>query len=118
MSANTLQRGTRITGVESQSVDFAIDAGDSRYLSARLRVDAQSGSTAGSNVFKIQHAALPNDDEFEDLLTFTSVAHDETLPYIDIQYTENFSRYLRWVMDTAATGLTGISFSIELILKK
>ena len=106
---------------QRQSVDFALDAGWARVVAARLRVDTFSGSSTPTATFTLQHAVLPNEDEFEDLLSFTTVTDSTELPHVEIKTNNNstvgeFARYLRWTLDVSGT-VTEVSFSIELVLK-
>jgi hypothetical protein len=115
----------RISASESQSVNFAVDTGENRVMLARLRVDQVETAASPTGVFKIQHATLPNEDEFEDFITFTTITENTTLPFVEIKmnpdsgngYPEEFSRYVRWSY-TNDGGAADITFSIELVLKK
>lgn len=105
----TLQRTIKVTSTRTQTLEFAVDCGAFRFVSARLRVFAVTGSgTAG---IKIRHAAVLAEDEFKDLLTFSPTGVS-----VDFLSSADFSRYLIWQVSDMAS-FSEISFSIELVLK-
>lgn len=64
----------------------------------------------------LQHAAINDDSEFQDLITFETITDGSSFPTIDIKTSEVFARYLRWSV-TTFTGITLAKINIELILK-
>ncbi len=110
----TLQKTISVSATGAQDPAFVVDAGAYRYVAARLKCEGVAGT--GSIVVKLQHAALNDDSEFDDLITFGTVTDGSSFPTIDIQTSEVFARFLRWNV-TTFSGITAAKFSIELILK-
>ncbi len=112
--STTLQKTISVTATGAQDPDFIVDAGAYRYVAARLKCEGVNGT--GSIVVKLQHAAVNDDSEFDDLITFDTVTDGSSFPTIDIKTSEVFARYLRWSV-TTFTGITAAKINIELILK-
>ena len=120
----TLQKSWSARGKDSQRVEFAVDCGAYRFVSARLRIDAVRGSpTTGAASFALQHAAVNEEVEYltHSELTFTNIGTSiSTSPNIEIKTTEKFARFLRWIItDWTYSGGADVTllFSIELTLK-
>jgi hypothetical protein len=112
--SKTLQKTVSVGGTGAQDPDFVVDAGAYRYVAARLKCEGVSGS--GSIVVTLQHAAVEDDSEFEDQITFDTITDGSSFPTIDIKTSEVFARYLRWSV-TTFTGITAAKINIELVLK-
>ncbi len=110
-----------------QDLNFAADVGAYRYVAARLRLtDIASGATSGSVTIQIQTATQNRMEEYVAVpgsggadLEFT-VAYNAAAGDIELEVSENFARYLRWVVTGwSLSGGTNdkIAFSIDLVLK-
>lgn len=116
MSASiTLQKSFKVSETGEQDLDFAVDAGAYRYVAGRLRVDGSS-ATSGNLTVMLQHALINDVSEYKTLITFTNVAWNASFPSVEISTSEQFGRYLRWVVVAVPSG-GETKFSIELILK-
>lgn len=86
-----LQELTSVTAPKSQDIDQAADIGDSKTLTAQLRVAAiGAGAT-----FKLQHSPALEEDAFEDVASpsWTAVAVGNAT-----QTFSNLHRYVRWTV--------------------
>ncbi len=108
-----LQRVIKITAAQDQDLAFAIDAGAWRYVGVRLWVEGIEGT--GSISVKLQHAALNEDSEYLDLISFTSVADTDSFPNVQFNSSDSFLRWLRWSVPSMTA--TSAKFGIVLTLK-
>ena len=110
----TLQKLTRIDSAGTQDPAFTVDAGAYRQVAARLMVEAVQGT--GTLIVELEHAVIDSDPEYENLLTFSTIANDGQCPSYEIKSTDDYARYLRWNV-TTLSGITNAKFSIDLVLK-
>ncbi len=103
-----------------QGLEDALDALDYKEVGIKLRVSEVSGGANVTYTFSIIHDTdnILRVPEMPDLVTFSGIAGNASVPLVQWQYKTGHARWLRWKVNASGTG-TGckVTFSIDLVLR-
>lgn len=100
------------TGV--QDPQYATDVGGAEKIVVRLRVYDITGTLSTDLDFVLQTAMVNEEDEYTDLITFTSITSGTEA--VEISASADHARYIRWALKDLG-GATEVKFGFQVLTR-